>query len=694
MGSSGIEFFNLKEKEHVVSPCVIIHGKCSQKSANAQHIQVQHPQLPTLNFPINANIFKATVLLSPGENRLVFVTDTGASKIITCVYTPMLQNKPVHLCLIVAKDSPLKFDSPASQIRKEGGNGIDLAIRKLRIGARIMQAFTNEQMLRNGFGQRTFNFVEEYALDTQFKTKTEMRNTVKIHVLNSDRSLKEIRDANVAQQNPKGNNTGALFSWAFEALDKYGGPFAQKESPIQAACIYLDTHWDGNMILGHAALGGGSDNVKLAIFGSHGLYSWPTCIEEIVPYFLDDTKSSTQEVANDCNECGSHWECLTVTLGAFMHEIGHSFGSPHQVDGVMLRDYTRLNRSFLTKEAYSTRTNSHGAPSPIFPKEECGWNRMDLLRYLFHPSFAKDTDYYDHGFFRPSTNGNFKFSRPTFYALGNDMCRIYSQTGIYCIEVVAEDLARGFIEYLPKSLGGTGLEKEVYISLDELRGLMPPDWQKKHGNDFKLRVLAANAPDLWIENLPESIRIKPISMAQYGFGSEVNGMKSELLGSSNRGTETGIVPVDVRKVIAVRVYHGAALDGIRFFMQNAGSPSSSKEPPVPPRTYLAKMKESIKTSKHNSETSDSSVLFGVQTPDYTDIVLEPNEIIAGFNVRYGAWVDAIQIITSHGRMTDVLGKTGGGGPSELKPPSGQVILGLFGTVGRWVDSIGIVYGTL
>lgn len=688
-----IELFNLQEHEKLVSPCITIHGSCTKSAA--QNIQVQHPQLPTLTFPINARFFKATIILTPGENKLTFVTDTNVVKNITCYYTPLTQNKPIHLCLLVAKDSPLKYDSPSCQIKKEGGNGIDLAIKKLRVGARLMQAFTDEQMLRNGFGRRTFPFVEEYTMDTEFRQSNQMRNNIKIHVITLDKTTKEIRDPNVAQQNSKGTNTGALFNWALDALKKYGGPFNPSEKPAQAACIYLDTHWDGKLITGHAALGGGTDDLKLAIFGSHGLYSWPTCMEDIIPYFSDDTKISTREVANDCNECGTHWECLTVTLGAFMHEIGHLLGSPHQVNGVMLRDYTRLNKSFLTKESYSVRTNSYGSAPPIYPKEECTWNRMDLLRYLYHPSFTKDIDFYDPTFMRPSKNGKYKVSKPAFYPMGNSIARFTSHTGIYLIEVVAEDLSRGFVEFLPKSLQGRGPQKEVLISLDELRNLMPPDFQRKHGNDFSVRVLACNSPDLYMERFPEALITSVISMEKYGLSSGIKGIKSPLLGNAKGGQDTGIQAFDIRNVISVRVYYGTALDGIRFFIQKNLESEKEKIPSVPPRTYLGKITQSFKSSMPSiSNGSTTSVLFGKETANYTDIVLEINEIITGFNVRCGAWIDAIQIMTSHGRVTDMFGNKNGGSLSELVPPVGKNILGIYGRVGRWVDAIGIVYGNL
>lgn len=147
VGSKDIDLFNLRENEQIVSPCLIVHGKCNKQNG-AKTVQVQHPQLPPITYPIHNQFFKATVILTPGENKLTFVTDTNTARTIVCYYTPLTQNPPVHLCLILAKDSPLQFDSPREQKDREGGNGLELAIKKLRLGARLMQAYTNEQMLR------------------------------------------------------------------------------------------------------------------------------------------------------------------------------------------------------------------------------------------------------------------------------------------------------------------------------------------------------------------------------------------------------------------------------------------------------------------------------------------------------------------------------------------------------------------
>ncbi|EDO16718.1 hypothetical protein Kpol_1003p23 [Vanderwaltozyma polyspora DSM 70294] len=683
---SEIELFNLQENALVTSPCLIIHGKCSKQNGS-KNIQVQHPALPTLNFPVIDNFFKATIILNPGSNRLTFVTDTNISKVVTCIYSPQYQNLPIHLCLLVANDSPLEFDSPRSQKDKEGGNNLDLAIRKLRIGGRLMQAFTNEQMLRNGFGHRTFQFVEEYTWDTQFQTRQQMRNTIKIHILRSDKSTKEIRDYDIAQQNPKAKDGGGLFGVAMDALKKYGGPFTNSDKPVQAAVMFLDTHWDGKLITGHAALGGGTSDIKLAIFGSHGLYSWPPSMEQLIPYMLDSTEASTKEVANDCNECGTHWECLVVTLGAFMHEIGHLLGCPHQENGVMLRDYTRLNRSFLTQEAFSVRTKSYGAKPPIYPKEECGWHRLDMLRFLYHPSFTLPEDYYDPSFMRPTRLNNPGIAEPSLYPLGNGTCTINSEGGIYCVEIVCGDLARAYIEYIPKSLGGQGPQHKLTLSIQDIRSRIPPDHLAKHGNDFKISLLVANGPGKTFDNFPNQMNISTIPMDRYGFGKNVHGIKSTMLGGGNRGSEIDIIPLDIANIVAVRIYHGGALDGIRFYQKRQ---DPNKPPTIPSRTYAGKLTNSMKDLA--IKEADNNVLFGKETRNYSDVIMEPGEIITGFNVRCGAWIDAVQLITSYGRITQMFGNANGGGLGKLIAPEGKYILGLYGRMSNWVDAMGIVYG--
>ncbi|AMD21517.1 HFL339Cp [Eremothecium sinecaudum] len=683
---SGIELYNLTNGSEVYSPALIIHGRCH--SPKARYIDVLHNSLPSLRYEVNAQGFKALVHMVRGQNVLTFVTSENEQLSISTVYAPQMSNPPIHLCILVGRDSPLEFDSPATQKAKEGGNGLELAIAKLRCGARLMQAFTNEQLLRSGFGHRCFRFVEEGVQDTLFRIP-EQRETIKIHVLRSRLTTAEIRDPNIAQQNEKATNRAGLFGVAMDALRDYGGVFSNPNETAQAAVLFLDSHWDPKLklIRGHAALGGGDSKIKLAIFGSHGLYSWPKTIEDVPMYFTDTTPISPNEVANDCNECGTHWECLTVTLGAFMHEIGHLLGCPHQENGVMLRDYVRLNRSFLTREAYCTRTRNHGAAPPIFPVEECTWHRLDLIRFLFHPSFTIPSDYKDPAFMKPGKLGNSPYPRSSFYPLGNGQGMITSMSGIYCIELVCDDIACSHLEYLPQSVGGIGTQREVLVTLDELRAKLPPTKLAKHRNTFKLKVHSVNAEPAEFSNFPKLVESSFISLAQYGYPPHVSGVKSSLLGSDTRGQDIGIIPVNMDNVNRVRVYHGGALDGVRFYFREE---HATLQPS--PNKYLSRFKESVSSFK--PPNSNEAVLFGRQTSNYTDFVLKEGEKVVGFNVKSGFWVDAIQVIASSGRASPMLGNAAGGGAGSLIPPQGSKILGLYGRVGQWVDSIGIIYGVI
>ncbi|SCU86662.1 LAFA_0E02278g1_1 [Lachancea sp. 'fantastica'] len=686
-----ISLYNAVDGSETFSPCSIIHGKVSKPETSV--VEVHNLEFPTLRFPVNSSVFKCVIMLNPGENKLTFISDQNERKTITLRYTPLSQNLPVHMCIMVAKDSPLVFDSPRSQRDKEGGNNLDLACRKLRVGTRLMQAFTAEQMLRNGFGPRTFGVVEEFALDTSFQ-KPRMRNRVKIHIVRSDKTLKELRDPNLAQQNPNASDAGGLFGIAMEALRKYGGPFtAHDGNPVQAAVMLLDTHWDPKLklITAHAALGGGDDRIKLAIFGSHGLYSWSPYMDSVIPYFLDETRCSESEVANDSKECGSHWECYTLTLGAFMHEIGHLLGSPHQESGVMLRDYVRLNRSFLSKEAYSTRTNSNGAQPPIYPREECGWHRIDVLKFLNHPSFTTPQDYADGSMMRPSLIGGYSVPSPSVYVLPNQCCLLRSETGIFCIQIICGDLARAFIEYLPQSMGGMGPQKEILLSLDDLRSRIPPEHVAEYRDKFKLKVCALNSPEAEWEMFPKFLQMPQISMGKYGFSSNVTGMKSILYGSAERGEDVGILAFDGTKVGCVRVYHGAALDGIRFYLNRQNL--DAKKPPLPPRSYMDRITTAMKNVQIQGRDGES-VLFGHETNSYTDISFESDEYLRGFDIKSGCWVDGVGIITNKRRSGKILGNANGGSGHQILIPSGQEVLGVFGRVGQWVDAFGVIYGTV
>merc|ERR1711977_324889 len=350
--------------------------------------------------------FKALLYLLPGPNRLIFNFTSPklannnlgnpihSSQLIVHMIPP-LAAPPLQLVILMAKDSPGRFDSVPARIERED-NSLETAIKKFRMSAYLWQAFTAEQMHRQKLGRRVFRFEEEWTNGTasyRDNAAGTMRSEAKIHVVRCSKTVAELRDLDLAQQNPNAKRSGDLFSIAMEAVKDYFKPLPGQKQYVSV--LLLDSHWDKahNMITGHAALGGGSGEIQLAVFGSQALQSYPSHIEEVVPAFSDCTPTDTNFVANDCSESGSSWEAANIGIGAHMHEVGHLFGLPHRPSGVMARDYTRLNRTFTVGEPFSTRTRSPG--KKFLPREEeCAWSRLDCLRFRYHPCFRHSTDRY------------------------------------------------------------------------------------------------------------------------------------------------------------------------------------------------------------------------------------------------------------------------------------------------------------
>ncbi|KAK6200394.1 zinc metallo proteinase [Scheffersomyces amazonensis] len=714
---------NYTDGEIVSSPTVIINGKTSTGidhgiiSFTNNSNKVFPPQFAEISTHGN---FKAIVHVSPDEinefkievasngyiNPLGFaeykgdnaqIIDHGSLKL---TFKP-LNNKPVHLCLIVGKDSPGTFDMPKYKLNRGETNDLDSAIRRLKVGGRLMQAFTQDEFRNVGLSNRSFQFTEEiqdfqgiYGYNVSSPTP---HQEIKIHVLRSPKTVAELRDPNIAQQNPHATDNGGLFSHALDLIKstpELFNKFKQNGTAIQCACMYLDSTWDisNKLILTHAALGGGIDEIKLAIFGSHGLHSWPISFPRVIPSFLDATHLSINEVANDCNQCGTSWECLNITLGAFMHEIGHLFGSPHQVDGVMLRDYMWLNRSFMTRELECLRTNSRGAhvdPAGQWPKV-CHWNLLDLIRYLHHDSFALPIDSFGkvYATTQAPNNSYVDNKNPSSYTLPDGGAVIKSDSGIFLVEYITDDLARASQIFYPQTYGGPGFQHEISIDFNSSYNFVKQKTPNAK-DDFSVRILSLGG-DLFIDNFKAHCDSAKGDIIESDFGlnrGKIKGYKSALLGRKNNSSQR-VIGFDIKTIYKIRIYHGNALDGVRFYFKQPSNPQAP--PKVPPRNYLSGLKNLV--SNNSSSGDDKVVTLGNERPHYSDFTLNPGEEINKFHFRNGAWIDAIQFETNTGRISPTYGKVGGGHLSTLEVPNKQfTIVGMYGFVGSWMDGIGIVY---
>jgi hypothetical protein len=475
------------------------------------------------------------------------------------------------------------------------------------MAAYLWQAFTAEQMFRNKLGRRVFRMEEEWVTGTSNYRDREtgtMRSEAKIHIVRCSKTVAELRDPDLAQQNPDAKRSGDLFSIASDAVRNYFKPLPGQRQYVSV--LLLDAHWDKKvkLITGHAALGGGGGEIQLAIFGSQvcsctdfsplqktsqvlalyippldshnypvykvlqrnktdsvilqALQSYPSSIEEVVPAFSDCTLTDTNYVANDCNESGSSWEAANIGIGAHLHETGHLFGCPHEESGIMLRDYVTLNRSFTIREPYSTRTKSKGGL--VLPKDECAWHRLDVLRFKGHPCFALPTD--------PPQNSD---ESVQVWPVDNGNVIVTAPSGVAYLEIFPG--GDGVCNYWQEFGDGNGngpIQKQVVLTEQELRSRLSDE---KRRLKLKLSIKSIAGGSHEVEDFAllasKASRVK-LPNGQLAFRSSKLG-HSQMDGSRPEEVIFDSAVRQTKLLTQVRVYHGFALDGIEFIYEDSTS---------------------------------------------------------------------------------------------------------------------------
>ena len=373
VGFTPFAALNIEDGEVVYQACLLVSGQCHNfgEYSEDDYVSIQCSDGFTessgkQNWPTSNGKWKTLVMLSPGANYLNFELHhagiVSSSHKIIVSYVPLLQLPPLHLAVMVAKDSPLLIDCPSS---KQGSissahRGIDAAVAKFRTTAYMWQALTAEDMRQKGLGRRSFRLDEQWSVNTTtertFKTVPDapsiQQTIAKVHIVRSEKTVAELRDSDYAQQNASARKRDELHKFFEDALRAYGGPFASNNRPVVAGLILDSTYSiDTNLIHGHAALGCHKRNgLSLGIFGSHLTYSWPRFFEEVPACLLDRTPTD-DTVGNDNGECNTLREACFVGQGAFLHEVGHAFGADHTT-GIV-----RKLLSLIPTETFETFAN-------------------------------------------------------------------------------------------------------------------------------------------------------------------------------------------------------------------------------------------------------------------------------------------------------------------------------------------------
>lgn len=338
------------------------------------------------------------------------------------------------------------------------------------------------------------------------------------------------------------------------------------------------------------------------------MHSFPSCMEEIVPTFLDDTPIDTKYVANDNNQSSTNWECANIGIGAFLHEVGHLLGCPHRPSGIMHRDYLCFNRSFCTKESYSVRTKTRPW-GPCLPDSECTWHRLDLVRFRYHPLFGLPSD-------PPANDTNL------FYYPVKDGLHVVSCEGVVLIEIYIGDHCHGHIEFCDSP------RKDILLREAALRDHA----NLRHRNEpLRVLVLSAALRELVIHDFAAELSSSSLPLA-LGLGT-----RSGILGHLNPAFPESTIDFSDRLHTLTEIRMPPPLSS------NSPSTIHLTCPGVRSGLYIDGI--GFLFADHSSTLlsgrGGSLHAFPIDGPR--------GERISAFYVWSAVWIDALQVATSWGR---------------------------------------------
>ena len=302
--------------------------------------------------PVIGGQFKLLVELRPGTNHLsLSVADQKLA--LTLTYRPMVTDYKVRLVYLTGSEKATAYPTPRADDPQD-------YVPRLRTAARLMQTFTAEAMAAQGFGPLTFDL----ACDAQGDPIV-------------DTIAYPEAAADLRQRDP-----GDQWQRTYQLL---GRQFAFERTKVLCANAFIAYDAATKRALGHTALGGGS----LAVFSSNPLYAWPTSLRDVQRAFDDTAKVDTTKVADDTAFRGTNWAMAATGIGAWLHELGHTFGLPHSPDGrcIMSRGFDMFNRAFVVREAPTPR---RAEPLAFRPEQTAYWDKLFSERLSLNPFFQPD----------------------------------------------------------------------------------------------------------------------------------------------------------------------------------------------------------------------------------------------------------------------------------------------------------------
>lgn len=343
MASWSISVRNLRERERLGFPLALLEGSVDRSPRSVENLpagcflraRVVLEPAAARRWPVAraSGAFKAFVLLPlPGKFVIELeIPELGCQTSFHVEFAPVSAPEfVVRFYYQKSSDATGGFDAPPGVDNSDAA-----AVAKIQTAALLMQTATAEMMHDAGFGRRSFTM----------ELQPEDGKPV-VHVLRtsfSNATAREIHDQK-------------LIRLVEDDIRAQGFDKDERRKFKHAVILGCSTYNPAtHKAEGHTALGGG----KVGVFGSCGLHSWPSSIADITACCLNNARIDTNRLLDDsCYRC-TFWANFSTGIGAFLHELGHTFGLGHSVSGIMARGFDDMNKLFSVYEI-SSRSSAKG----------------------------------------------------------------------------------------------------------------------------------------------------------------------------------------------------------------------------------------------------------------------------------------------------------------------------------------------
>lgn len=338
---------NIEPGETVRYPLLLVRGTTAGKEVLAGL-----GWKSVVKFPAADGKYEAAVELKPGPNMILVAQGRDTVK-VKVDYVPMHSPYMVRMVYLLAKDENTEFDGPPDADKTLYNEKLDLALK-------MMQAVAAESMKEAGYGRKTFPL----ELDKNGK--------VVVNLVRTDETGAVLRSMD-------GN---ALWSRFYGELEK------QYPYDVNKVCgVMAFTRWDRSAKKGlaHTALGGGG----FGLFGGGAMWSWPTTVTDIPKVFANPGLVNPDIEMDDTGLRGTLWASPATTIGAMLHEMGHTFGLPHSTDprSAMSRGFDFFNRRFA---AYEPPRKGAEEGRSVGYEDATHWDTFEAARLNLSPWFQPE----------------------------------------------------------------------------------------------------------------------------------------------------------------------------------------------------------------------------------------------------------------------------------------------------------------